>query len=343
LDNVSEAFVGVISASNFLSLIRNNQGEIDSRVFFDNVRSFQGMNEVNEDILETIRDTGCKNNFPLLNNGVTLISRTINRQGDQFRLKDYQIVNGCQTSYVIDRAEKEGAEVDFHVPLKVVSVSDEDLVNHIIQATNNQTEVRKEELLALSNYQKKLQDFYDSFDDDLDHRLYYERRSGEFDSDHSIENTRVISIRKQIKAFASVFLEKPHVAARYYGTLLDRIGEDIFLENHSQWPYYVSSLCLYWLEFMTRNNIIDRKFNKFRFHISYAFRIQNKGRDYPRLNSNNIKYYCKDIKNLLSDRDTAVESLSSVIDTLQSLDVNFNDRDEAKNSDLVDRVEGHFS
>jgi len=293
LSNVSEAFVGTISVSEYLSLIRNNQKEIDSRVFFDNVRSFQGMNDVNEDILDTLKNPNEQNNFPLLNNGVTIVSRSINRQGDIFKLTDYQIVNGCQTSYVINRAEKEGTDINFQVPIKIVSVEDENLVNAIIQATNNQTEVQKEELLALSDFQKKLQDFYDSFEDDKDSRLYYERRSGEFDSKQGVENTRVISIRKQIKAFASVFLGKPHIASRYYGTLVEKIGEDIFLEKHSPWPYYTSSLCLYWLEFMARNSLIDRKFNKFRFHISHAFRVHFGDKMHPRLNSNKITKYCK--------------------------------------------------
>lgn len=342
LSNVSEAFVGTIPASEYLSLIRNKQEEIDSRVFFDNVRSFQGMNDVNEDILSTLKEKGDKNNFPLLNNGVTLVSRSINRQGDRFKLIDYQIVNGCQTSYVINRADKEGVNMDFQVPIKIVSVDNEDLVNNIIQATNNQTEVQKEELLALSDFQKKLQDFYNSFGDSKDSRLYYERRSGEFDSKQGIENTRVISIRKQIKAFASVFLSKPHVASRYYGTLVDKIGEDIFLEEHSTWPYYTSSLCLYWLEFMARNSLIDRKFNKFRFHISHAFRIQFGGKSHPRLNSNQISKYCEKLIQELRDRDTAVQNLSNVVSELTKMDIDFEDRTAAKNAELVKRVEVHF-
>jgi hypothetical protein len=343
LDNVSEAFVGAISAQEFLNIIRNEQGEIDGRVFFDNVRSFQGLNDVNEDILETIRDPNEKNNFPLLNNGVTLVSRTIERQRDKFKLTDYQIVNGCQTSYVINRAEKEGVEVDFQVPLKIVSAKDEYLVNQIIQATNNQTEVQKEELLALSDFQKELQDFYNSFPDDSDSRLFYERRSGEFDQKQDVENTRVISIRKQIKAFASVFLDKPHVAARYYGTLVERIGEDIFLERHSPWPYYASALCLYWLEFMARNNLMKRKFNKFRFHISHAFKVSFAGAETPRLNSKSIKSYSKNIIHNLSNRDIAVSNLEGVISELTSMDIDFDDRNEAKSAELVERVESQFS
>lgn len=344
LANVSEAFVGTIPASEYLSLVRNNQDEIDNRVFFDNVRSFQGMNDVNEDILETLKSTNKKNNFPLLNNGVTLVSRSINRQGDRFRLIDYQVVNGCQTSYVINRADKEGIDIDFQVPIKIVSVENENLVNDIIQATNNQTEVKKEELLALSDFQKKkLQDFYDSFGDNKDLRLYYERRSGEFDSRQGVENTRVISIRNQIKAFASVFLAKPHVSSRYYGTLVEKIGEDIFLEEHSTWPYYTSSLCLYWLEFMARNSLIDRKFNKFRFHIYHAFRVQFGGVSYPRLNSNRIEQYCKGLIGELKDRDTAVRNLQGVISELTNMDIDFQDSSAPKNADLVKRVESHFS
>src|ERR1051326_9277693 len=39
--------------------------------------------------------------FPLRNNGVTIVARKLQRVGPQFTLEDFEIVNGCQTSHVI--------------------------------------------------------------------------------------------------------------------------------------------------------------------------------------------------------------------------------------------------
>ena len=114
-----------------------------------------------------------------MNNGVTIIAKTLRATANRFYIEDYQIVNGCQTSHVLfDR--KEALDSTVMVPLRLIATKDDDVIASIIVATNRQTEVREEQLLALSSFQKKLEAFFSSFDEAQ--RLYYERRSRQYHS-----------------------------------------------------------------------------------------------------------------------------------------------------------------
>ena len=45
----------------------------------------------------------------------------------------------------------------------------------------------------------------------------------------------------QIRFFASMFLNLPHRAGRHYKSLLEQNKKDIFIDNHSLYPYFVSA------------------------------------------------------------------------------------------------------
>ena len=55
------------------------------------MRDYQGENEVNLEIAETIKSASDK--FILLNNGVTIICKKLTNLRNKFTLTDYQIVN----------------------------------------------------------------------------------------------------------------------------------------------------------------------------------------------------------------------------------------------------------
>ena len=74
-----------------------------------------------------------------MNNGITIIAKSIRVTGDTVELFDYQIVNGCQTSYVLyDNSSSINSES--YIVLKLVEVSDEIISDRVIFTTNRQTE-----------------------------------------------------------------------------------------------------------------------------------------------------------------------------------------------------------
>ena len=125
-------------------------------------------------------------------------------------MADYQIVNGCQTSHVLfDSKDQLGEET--HVPLKVISTDDEDIISAIITATNRQTEVTADDLYAMSAFQKRLEALYAAYPNKK--KLYYERRSKQYASVAGVEKVPIIGKTLQVRAFAAMFLDDPHRAA----------------------------------------------------------------------------------------------------------------------------------
>jgi hypothetical protein len=286
IDGVKEAFLGILPFNEFLKLIQDNNESMYS-IFYDNVRDFQGDNEVNARIKSTLNERKF-DLFCVLNNGVTLVASSLTPAGNKFTLRDYQVVNGCQTSHVLHQSKSTEGMDRVNVPVKVIVTEDEDIKNQIILATNSQTEVKPEQLASLTSFQKKLELYYDSMRGDVE--LYYERRSQQYHSTSGIKKTQVISIPIQIKTFASAFLNAPHLVSGYYGTIAKRFQGKIFESSHMHAPYYASALCYYRLEGLFRNSFIDTKYKKLRFHmIMIARMLSMESVGIPQLNSKKIE------------------------------------------------------
>ena len=90
ISGVEEAYIGILPCTEYLKLISDDHGNLNRRLFYDNVRDFQGRNAVNQEIEATIQDTEQNDRFALLNNGVTIVAGDLSTVGANFRLRDYQ-------------------------------------------------------------------------------------------------------------------------------------------------------------------------------------------------------------------------------------------------------------
>jgi AIPR protein len=131
VQGVQEAYLGLLPATEFLKLIVSDTGEIISSLFYDNVRHWQELNSVNTEINQTVSNDTTKVLFPLLNNGVTIVARRVQPTGNKFMVEDYQIVNGCQTSFVL-YLNRERLDSSVMVPLRLIATQDETIKNAII-------------------------------------------------------------------------------------------------------------------------------------------------------------------------------------------------------------------
>lgn len=269
MPGVTEAYIGVLQANEFLKLIEDESGGIIKSVFNDNVRDFQDLNTVNEEIGKTLDSSDANARFAILNNGVTVIAKFLQRIGDKFNIEDYQIVNGCQTSHVLHLYKNEVSEKTF-IPLRLISTSNDEISASITKATNRQTQVSEEELLAVSDLQKKLETLFSSYDGKK--KLYYERRTRQYNHVDNIEKVRIINKTALIRSFASIYLEKPHRTQRGYSTLIASIGKEIFGKDHILEAYYASAFAHYKLDYAFRNQIIDSKYKPARFLLLMAAR-----------------------------------------------------------------------
>jgi hypothetical protein len=277
MPGIKQAYVGLISIAELLKMVSQPDGSLDERVFFDNVRGFQGeRNPVNRKIMETLVSEA-RSLLPVLNNGVTVVAQSYTpKPADHFLIEGYQIVNGCQTSHCTYMAKDQLADVaeQVFVPLRLVITDDDDVATSIIRATNSQTEVKENDLAALSNFQKRLEDFYRL--DNTDTALVYERRAGQFYG-KSVTKNRLVTIADQLKSVSAMLLNRPHLASRYPSKLYDEVGGVVFQDEHKTLPYVASAYAAYRLESAFRIGL-DSRFKLIRYHILMVMAYQVLGK-----------------------------------------------------------------
>lgn len=269
IDGVKQAFLGLVKCKEFVSILTDSDGNMLTNIFEDNVRDFQGYNIVNSEIQETLRNSEDQARFGLLNNGITIVAKSISPVGDLMEIYDYQIVNGCQTSYVLFD-NRDVLRNDSYVMVKLIEVTNEAVSDRVIYTTNRQTEVKSEAFIATKHFHKRLQDYYDAVSNP--YRLYYERRSKQYDLNDSISKNRVITLTQQIQSYLAMFLNEPHSTHRYYGELLRAYNNRLFLETDDYEPYFCAAYFSYYVDIQIRNNVLDRKYKKFKFHLICAMR-----------------------------------------------------------------------
>ena len=331
---IDEAYLGVVSASTFISLLEGQTGNLLSSIFYDNVRDWQGNNAVNSGIAKTLANKSTKSRFVFMNNGITVIAQKIRTTGDKIVLDNYQIVNGCQTSNVL-WSSREILDDSVLIPLKIIATTDENVVVDIIKATNSQTEITASQLLAATDFQKQLEQH---FQVEPTLPLHYERRSKQF-ANSAIDRATIVTPISLMKAYASIILEEPHKTTRDFQSLLTKAGTSIFGAKHKIELYYMSALAQYWVEQLLRRGIIDRSLTSARFQILLAFRLLNQSEGMPPVEANKAKKWASDLTKKLKDPASAQRNFQPAINLVSDLmKTKKNKRDAARNATFTDEV-----
>ena len=331
---IDEAYLGVVSASTFISLLEGQAGNMLSSIFYDNVRDWQGENTVNSGIAKTLADKISRTRFVFMNNGITVIAKKIRTTGDKILLESYQIVNGCQTSNVLwnSRAHLDDTVL---IPLKIVATTNEEVLIDIIRATNSQTEITASQLLAATDFQKQLEQY---FQVEPTLALHYERRSKQF-TNSAIDRASIVTPISLMKAYASIVLEEPHKTTRDFRSLIDKAGKSIFGAKHKVELYYMVALAQYWIDQLLRKGMIDRSLISARFQILLAFKILNQSEGMPPVESNKAKKWANDLIKKLKDISMAQKYFQPAIELVSSLmEAKKNKKDAARNATFTEEV-----
>lgn len=313
IDGVKQAFLGLLPATSLVDIITDNGGGIRKSIFFENVRDFQDYNSVNVEIRKTILDSERRQRFAVLNNGVTIVARDVLTAGDEVRISDYQIVNGCQTCHVLFD-EQDNLDDSAWISVKIIESDDEDVISGITAATNRQTVVTDEDLEAQEHFHKELEELFVSFDEPR--RLYYERRSGQYSHQQGIEKTRIIKRGELTRAYASVFLGEAARAGRVYKTLREARKKELFQEGQSTFAYYTSAVVAYRIEWVIRNKKIDRKYSPAKYHLMGAFKSVILGDvELPR-SPRKAELKCNEILKIAWDADESTKLVREIIEAV---------------------------
>ncbi len=265
IEGAKQAYLGLIPLGEYLKLITDEGGSLIQGVFYDNVRGYLGENPVNSEIISTLQNSKTAVHFPILNNGITIVAKSLNVSGEKFKLMDYQIVNGCQTSNVLYRC-RSSVDANMMIPVKIVHSESPELVNCVIRSTNRQTQVLDEAFESLKEFHKQLQEYYDSYKDS--DRLYYERRTHEYDEHPGLKRRNIITLPIQLQSYMSMFMGEPHSTHRYYGELLRNNKDRVFQADHKLIAYYTAARTLHSVERAMSAGVIDvKKWKLYRYHI----------------------------------------------------------------------------
>lgn len=311
-ENVEEAYIGYLPASELLKIISlyNEDDEIydiNKTIFFDNIRDYNPDSKINKEI-ESSLDKHEQTDFVYRNNGVTVVSRSIDRTGNNFSIEDFQIVNGCQTSNVIfhnrDKIE------DVYVPFRLIGTKDEDFIVSIISGTNKQNPVKPEQFWSLLPFMKNLEEF--SRNTPSTKKIFLERRENQYRG-ASIERSRIVQMQPFLKAVTASLLGAPHRAARNYKAEIQENIDELFSENHDVRPAYAVAYLHYRLEFLWRNQKIDSSLKLFRYYFIDAMtRMIIGNKRFSSLNAKQKTKFSEELIKFASDETGLIKKIKSI-------------------------------
>jgi hypothetical protein len=269
-----DSYLGIVALKNYLAFVRSENGELRDELFESNVRDYEGDNLVNEAIATTLA-TQEDTEFWWLNNGVTILGTEVD--GSQFTLVISQplIVNGLQTTVVLDRAQKDGSLVpsrlDDGIVVRVIETDDEDTRDKVIAGTNRQTQVPSIALFATRQLQRDIERFL------LVHRWYYERRKNRYKNQGKPAKRR-ITLNLLAQAMITLMLGTPDVARARPSTLLGRPeGYDAVFPDDLDVQAYLTAVELIkgvddYLKSAPAKAILDEYTNT-RFYVAAGYEI----------------------------------------------------------------------
>ncbi len=305
INGINEAYLVIIKARDFVNnLLVSEDGNLRSHIFEENVRAFLGAdNPVNKSITKTLSNADSASRFPVLNNGITVVSPDVRVQGSNLHIENFQIVNGCQTSNMLYQ-NKDKLDDSIMVSLKVVETQNEDVFSDLVRATNSQTKIEETQFLSLRPIVKSIEAYFNTYEGQ-DGRLYFERRDRQYVG-RDIPVIRIFSVNIAAKCVASMFLKRPDLAYRYPKRMYESLSEEIFSDNTKEVVFYASCLSLYRLHLLVASADIPQNMRKYKWHILVLVGAIVAGKGIPKLNSRSMESYCKKIIDAFSKSGSSV-------------------------------------
>ncbi len=235
---------GLICTASAYEIGRLVNSDPTGSIFDSNIRRFLGTTgNVNKDILKTCSELDVSYQFWFLNNGITIVCESFDPITDQdnphVRIKNMQIVNGCQTATALALAEKDGTLArDVRVLLRIYQAPTSELTSKIVLTTNNQNKISSHDLHSNDKVQLDMERSF------ADHKYYYERKPRQYDNQPNINIKFIASNEIVARCYLAVVLKKPSDARAYkhkvWGELYDQIFGGKAIEPYIiAWIIYV--------------------------------------------------------------------------------------------------------
>lgn len=173
----------------------------------------------------------------------------------------------------------ERMESSICIPVRIVCSSDEELISSITESTNRQNAIKSLNLESRSDFHKNLEAY---FNGKSEYNLLYERLEGSAKPGYDY-----INLDSLMRAFSSVFLREPHLAARNRQTIegyldsqdTEESKRKVFSVFHNRASYYlVAKIYADLINRTSVKNMKDKdernKNRRYKWHILYSMFIE---------------------------------------------------------------------
>ena len=230
-------YVALVDLKSYFNFIVNDDGDVRKSFFDSNVRDYQGKNNVNSSISETLHRAD-DNDFWWLNNGVTVLASEATLVNNrELQIVNPEIVNGLQTSMEIYNYFSENREAleseKRSILLRIIVPDNEESRDQIIFATNNQTNIPKATLRVTDPIHLQIEMYFKS------RGLFYDRRKNYY-KNQGHKPAEIVGVSFLAQCLITIFLKKPDYARARPSTLLndEKTYNELYEKNNDLEVFY---------------------------------------------------------------------------------------------------------
>jgi hypothetical protein len=233
-----KGIICTVSAKEIAEVIKKDK---DDAIFDSNIRRFLGSRgAVNSDIKKTCTDPSVSFQFWFLNNGITIVCDSFDAVTDpddpRVKIRNMQIVNGCQTSKTLAMAASEGGLTkDTRVLLRIYETTNINLVDKIVLTTNNQNKITSRDLHANKPEQIDMQNGFAKYG------YFYERKSRQYDDKPGLDINHIMVNEIVAQSYLSIVLKMPSDASRRKYKVWSELYDKIFNGKQGVEPYILAT------------------------------------------------------------------------------------------------------
>ena len=230
-------YIALVDLKSYFNFIVNDEGDVRKSFFDSNVRDYQGKNNVNSSISETLHRAD-DNDFWWLNNGVTVLATEATLVNNrELQIVNPEIVNGLQTSMEIYNYFSENREAleseKRSILLRIIVPDNEESRDQIIFATNNQTNIPKATLRVTDPIHLQIEMYFKS------RGLFYDRRKNYY-KNQGRKPAEIVGVSFLAQCLITIFLKKPDYARARPSTLLndEKTYNELYEKNNDLEVFY---------------------------------------------------------------------------------------------------------
>lgn len=230
-------YVALVDLKSYFNFIVNDEGDVRKSFFDSNVCDYQGKNNVNSSISETLHRAD-DNDFWWLNNGVTVLASEATLVNNrELQIVNPEIVNGLQTSMEIYNYFSENREAleseKRSILLRIIVPDNEESRDQIIFATNNQTNIPKATLRVTDPIHLQIEMYFKS------RGLFYDRRKNYY-KNQGHKPAEIVGVSFLAQCLITIFLKKPDYARARPSTLLndEKTYNELYEKNNDLEVFY---------------------------------------------------------------------------------------------------------